>query len=99
MPTDGPAPSPAPQTAGQPAAPVPGADKDTGHRTLLVVGLVVAAGALFTRPSTAAAATRSAFSSRLGSLRRSGESHSLSTGPAGTWTYTHRHVLRIGRWC
>jgi len=56
----------------------------------------VAAGALFTGPSAAAVATRSAFSSGLGRLRRSGESAGLSTGPAGAWTYTNRHVLRIG---
>ena len=65
-------------------------------RTLLVVGLIVAIGAFFTGPSTAAARTRAAFSSGLGSLRRSGESAGLSTGPAGTWTYAHRHALRIG---
>ena len=29
-------------------------------------------------------------------LRRSGESAGLSTGPAGAWTYAHRHALRIG---
>jgi len=68
----------------------------TALRTLLVVGLVVAAGAVFTGPSAAAVATRSAFSSGLGSLRRSGESAGLSTGPVGAWTYMHRHALRIG---
>jgi hypothetical protein len=68
----------------------------TALRTLLVVGLIVAVGALFTGPSAAAAATRSAFSSGLGRLRRGGESAGLSTGPAGAWTYTHRHALRIG---
>ena len=67
----------------------------TALRTLLVAGLVVAVGAFFTGPSTAAVATRSAMSSGLGSLRRGGESAGLSTGPAGTWTYTHRHALRI----
>jgi hypothetical protein len=50
----------------------------------------------FTGPSAAAVATRSAICSGLGSLRRSGESAGLSTGLAGTWTYTHRHALRIG---
>jgi len=45
----------------------------TALRTLLVVGLIVAAGAFFTGPSTAAVGTRSAFSSGLGRLRR-GES-------------------------
>ncbi len=68
----------------------------TALRTLLVVGLVVAVGALFTGPSAAAVRTRSAFSSGLGRLRRSGESAGLSAGPAGAWTYTHRHALRIG---
>ena len=68
----------------------------TALRTLLVVGLVVAVGAFFTGPSAAAVATRSAISSGLGRLRRRGESAGLSTGPVGTWTYTHRHALRIG---
>ena len=68
----------------------------TALRTLLVVGLIVAVGAFFTGPSTAAVATRSAFSSGLGRLRRGGESVGLSTGPVGRWTYTYRHALRIG---
>ena len=67
----------------------------TALRTLLVTGLIVAAAAYFTGPSAAALATRSAFSSGLGALRRGGESAGLSTGPAGTWTYAHRHALRI----
>jgi len=64
----------------------------TALRTLLVAGLIVAAGAFFTGPSAAAAGTRSAFSSGLGRLRRG----SGSDGPAGAWTYAHRHGLRIG---
>ena len=68
----------------------------TALRTLLVVGLIVAVGAFFTGPSAAAMRTRSAFSSGLGRLRRSGESAGLSTGPAGAWTYANRHALRIG---
>ncbi len=68
----------------------------TALRTLLVVGLIVAVGALFTGPSSAAVRTRSAFSSGLGRLRRGGESAGLSTGPVGAWTYAHRHALRIG---
>jgi hypothetical protein len=63
----------------------------TALRTLLVAGLIVAAGAFFTGPSAAAVRTRHALSSGLGRLRRGGES-----GPAGRWTYAHRHVLRIG---
>jgi hypothetical protein len=53
--------------------------------------LVVAAGAFFTGPSTAAVRTRHALSSGLGRLRHGGES-----GPASRWTYAHRHALRIG---
>jgi hypothetical protein len=64
----------------------------TALRSLLVVGLIVAAGAFFTGPSAAAVATRSVFSSGMGRLRRGGE----SAGPAGAWTYAHRHGLRIG---
>ena len=64
----------------------------TALRTLLVVGLIVAAGAFFTGPSRAAVGTRSAFSSGLARLRRGGE----SAGPIGTWTYAHRQPLRIG---
>jgi hypothetical protein len=62
----------------------------TALRTLLLVGLVVAAGAFFTGPSAAAVRTRSALSSGLGRLRH-GES-----GPAGQWTYAHRTALRLG---
>src|SRR6266576_6513302 len=68
----------------------------TALRTLLVVGLIVAAGAFFAGPSAAAVRTRSAFSSGFGRMRRGGESAGLSTGPVGTWTYTHRRPLRIG---
>jgi len=63
----------------------------TALRTLLVVGLVVAAGAFFTGPSAAAVRTRHALSSGLGRLRHGGES-----GPASRWTYAHRRALRIG---
>ena len=63
----------------------------TALRTLLVAGLIVAAGAFFTGPSAAAVRTRHALSSGLGRLRRSGES-----GPASRWTYAHRTALRVG---
>lgn len=62
----------------------------TALRTLLLVGLIVAAGAFFTGPSAAAIRTRSALSSGLGRLRHGGES-----GPASQWTYSHRTALRI----
>jgi hypothetical protein len=65
-------------------------------RTLLVVGLVVAAAAFLTGHSVTAVRTRAAFANGLGWIRRGGESHGLRTGPVGTWTYAHRRGLRIG---
>jgi len=66
-----------------------------GLRTLLVVGLVVAAGAFITGPSVTAVRTRAAFTSGMAWARRSGEHAGVSAGPVGTWTYAHRHALRI----
>lgn len=65
-------------------------------RTLLVLGLVVAAGAFLTGPSVTAVRTRSALASGLAWVRRSGERAGLSTGPVGRWTYAHRTGLRVG---
>lgn len=65
-------------------------------RSLLVVGLVVAAAAFLTGPSTSAVAIRSWFGAGFGWLRRSAEHFGVSTGPVGQWTYAHRRGLRIG---
>jgi hypothetical protein len=67
-----------------------------GLRGLLVLGLVVAAAAFFTGPSTTAVRTRSALASGLGWIRHYGERRGVSTGPVGQWTYVHRKPLRIG---
>ena len=67
-----------------------------GLRGLLVLGLVVAAAAFFTGPSTTAVRTRSAFASGMGWIRHTGERRGVSTGPAGLWTFSHRKGLRIG---
>jgi len=67
-----------------------------GLRTLLVLGLVVAAAAFFTGPSATAVRARAAFASALGWVRRSGEGAGVTTGPVGRWTYAHRKGLRIG---
>ena len=67
----------------------------TALRALLVLGLVVAIGAFFTGPSATAARTRAGFASAFGWIRSSGERKGLSTGPAGRWTFAHRHALRI----
>ncbi len=66
-----------------------------GLRWVLVVGLVIAAGAFMTGPSVTAVRTRGAFTSGFGWLRHSAEHLGLRTGPVGRWTYTHRRALRI----
>ena len=67
-----------------------------GLRVVLVVGLVVAAGAFFTGPSHTAVRTRSALKSGMDWIRHFGERRDVSTGPVGQWTYLHRRSLRIG---
>ena len=65
-------------------------------RVVLVVALVVAMGAFFTGPSRTAVRTRLALKSGMEWIRNFGERRGVSAGPAGQWTYQHRHVLRIG---
>ena len=67
-----------------------------GLRLLLVVGLVVAAGAFLTGPSNAAVQTRRAVTSGVDWLRARIESRGLHPGPVGAWTAAHKRVLRIG---
>ena len=67
----------------------------TALRTLLVVGLVVAAAAFLSGPSVTAVRTRGAFRSGFAWIRGRGERQGVSTGPVGEWTYAHRRVLRI----
>jgi len=67
-----------------------------GLRLLLVVGLVVAAGAFLTGPSSAAVQTRRAVTSGIDWLRSRIESRGLDPGPVGAWTAAHRRILRIG---
>jgi hypothetical protein len=67
-----------------------------GLRLLLVVGLVVAAGAFLTGPSSAAVQTRRAVTSGIDWLRSRIESRGLDPGPVGAWTAAHRRMLRIG---
>ena len=65
-------------------------------RALLLVGLVVAAGAFLSGPSASAVRIRSWFSAGFAWIRRRGERSGVSTGPVGLWTYAHRRGLRIG---
>jgi len=67
-----------------------------GLRTVLVLALVVAAGAFLTGPSTTAVRTRQGLAHGLGWLRGSAEHAGWRTGPVGTWVYTNKKVLRIG---
>ncbi|MBO0815793.1 MAG: hypothetical protein J2P30_11730 [Actinobacteria bacterium] len=64
-------------------------------RALLVLGLVVAIAAFMSGPSVSAVRTRAAFVKGFDWLRSTGERRGVSTGPAGRWTYAHRHALRI----
>jgi hypothetical protein len=66
-----------------------------GLRILLVIGLVIAAGAFLTGPSTAAVRTRDAVTSGIGWVRGRGERAGLNTGPVGTWTAAHKALLRV----
>ena len=54
-----------------------------GLRTILVVGLVVAAGAFLTGPSVSAVRTRRAFTSGLAWVRQSGEHAGVTDRPGG----------------
>jgi hypothetical protein len=67
-----------------------------GLRTVLVLGLVVAAGAFLTGQSTTAVRTRQSLAGAMGWLRGSAEGAGLRTGPVGGWVHGHRRALRIG---
>jgi hypothetical protein len=67
-----------------------------GLRLLLVVGLVIAAGAFLTGPSSVAVGTRRAVTAGVDWLRTRIESRGLHPGPAGAWTAAHKRVLQIG---
>jgi hypothetical protein len=66
-----------------------------GLRVLLVIGLVVAAGAFLTGPSAAAVGARRAVTSGIGWLRTRSERAGLRTGPVGVWTSAHKQLLRV----
>ncbi len=67
-----------------------------GLRVLLVVGLVIAAGAFLTGPSVTAVRTRKAVGSGIDWLRTRGEQAGVRTGPVGEWTGAHKNLLRVG---
>jgi hypothetical protein len=65
-----------------------------GLRVLLVIGLVVAAGAFLAGPSAAAVRTRRGVKSGIDWVRARGERAGLRTGPVGTWVGAHKTLLR-----
>ncbi len=65
-----------------------------GLRVLLVVGLVVAAGAFLTGPSVTAVRTRAGARAGIDWLRARGERAGVRTGPVGDWTGAHKTLLR-----
>jgi hypothetical protein len=67
-----------------------------GLRTVLVLGLVVAAGAFLSGQSATAVGTRQGLSNAIGWLAGGAERAGFSTGPVGTWVYTNKKALRIG---
>src|SRR6202042_1325858 len=64
-----------------------------GLRLLLLVGLVVAAGAFLTGPSSVAVQTRRAVTSGVDWVRTQIESRGLHPGPVGAWTAAHKRGL------
>jgi hypothetical protein len=66
-----------------------------GLRTVLVLGLVVAAGAFLTGQSVTAVRTRQSLAGAIGWLRGGAEHAGLRTGPVGTWVYANKRALRI----
>jgi len=67
-----------------------------GLRLVLVLGLVVAAGAFLTGRSVTAVRTRQGLSHAIGWLAGGAERAGFSTGPVGSWVYANKRALRIG---
>jgi hypothetical protein len=66
-----------------------------GLRTILVLALVIAAGAFLTGPSATAARTRQRLTAGIGWVRGGAEHAGWRTGPVGIWVYANKQVLRI----
>jgi len=67
-----------------------------GLRVLLVVGLVIAAGAFLAGPSVTAVRIRKGVVSGIDWLRARGERAGVRTGPVGEWIGAHKAGLRVG---
>jgi hypothetical protein len=67
-----------------------------GLRTILVLALVVAAGAFLTGQSVTAVRSRQSLARGIAWLQGGAEQAGLRTGPVGTWVGAHKRALRIG---
>jgi hypothetical protein len=67
-----------------------------GLRTILVLALVVAAGAILSGRSATAVRTRQRLAAGIGWLGGSAEHPGWRTGPVGSWVYANKQLLRIG---
>jgi hypothetical protein len=67
-----------------------------GLRTVLVLALVVAAGAFLTGSSVTAVRTRQGLARAIAWLQGGAEQAGFSTGPVGSWVYANKRALRIG---
>jgi hypothetical protein len=67
-----------------------------GLRTVLVLGLVVAAGAFLTGQSVTAVRSRQNLARAIGWLQGGAAQAGFRTGPVGTWVGAHKRALRIG---
>jgi hypothetical protein len=67
-----------------------------GLRTVLVLALVVAAGAFLSGQSATAVRTRQGLTRAIGWLQGTAEHAGLRTGPVGTWVEANKRALRIG---
>jgi hypothetical protein len=67
-----------------------------GLRTVLVLALVIAAGAFLTGQSATAVRTRQGITRAIGWLQGTAEHAGLRTGPVGTWVEANKRALRIG---
>ena len=66
-----------------------------GLRTILVLALVVAAGAFLTGTSATATRTRQGVAGAIGWLQGSAEHAGLRTGPVGSWVGANKRALRV----
>jgi hypothetical protein len=66
-----------------------------GLRSVLVLALVVAAGAFLTGGSVTAVRARQGLGGAIGWLQGSAEQAGFRTGPVGGWVHGHKRALRI----